>query len=125
MEGIVYGQKYSLEIFRSLGIENRRMIASGGGARGRLFREIQADMFGQEIYMSLSEEQAGIGAAIMAAVGTGAYADYQEACGRIVKFSDDVVEPDEERRKIYEERFQIFQELYPANRELFAKNQIR
>ena len=69
-------------------------------------------MFGQEIYMSLSEEQAGIGAAIMAAVGTGAYADYQEACGRIVEFSDDVVEPDEERRKIYEERFQIFQELY-------------
>ena len=125
MEGIVYGQKYSLEIFRSLGIENRRMIASGGGARGRLFREIQADMFGQEIYKSLSEEQAGIGAAIMAAVGTGAYADYQEACGRIVEFSDDVVEPDEERRKIYEERFQIFQELYPANRELFAKNQIR
>ena len=33
----------------------------------------------------------------MAAVGTGAYADYQEACGRIVEFSDDVVEPDEER----------------------------
>lgn len=122
MEGIVYGQKYSLEIFRSLGIrEDGRVAASGGGARGRLFRQIQADMFGREIYMSLSEEQAGIGAAVIAAVGTGMYRDYEEACGRVVRFSDDVVEPDKENQKIYEERFQMFKELYPANRELFQR----
>ena len=122
MEGIVFSQKSSLEIFRNMGIHFHKIITSGGGARGKLFREIQADMFGCGIHMSLVKEQAGIGAAIIAAVGTGFYSDYQEACDRIVRFSDDVVEPDPERMKIYAERFQVFKELYPTNKDLFQQN---
>ena len=74
MEGIIFGLKNSLEIFQDMGVEFQRILASGGGARGRLFRQIQADMFGKEIYTSLIQEQACMGAAITAAVGTGGYA---------------------------------------------------
>ena len=104
---------------RDMGVEFQRILASGGGARGRLFRQIQADMFGKEIYTSLIQEQACMGAAITAAVGTGGYASFEEACGRIVRLSSDVVVPDPENQKVYEERYQIYKELYPRNKELF------
>ncbi|CUX48916.1 xylulokinase [Clostridium sp. C105KSO13] len=119
MEGIIFGMKNSLEIFRDMGIEFQRIFASGGGARGRLFRQIQADMFGKEIYTSIGKEQACVGAAITAAVGTGGYASYEEACDRIVCLSKDTVIPDLENQKIYQERYEVYKELYPRNKELF------
>ena len=41
MEGVIFGLKESLEIFKGMGIRFDKVIASGGGARGQLFREIQ------------------------------------------------------------------------------------
>ena len=119
MEGIIFGLKNSLEIFQDMGVGFQRILASGGGARGRLFRQIQADMFGKEIYTSLIQEQACMGAAITAAVGTGGYASFEEACGWIVRLSSDVAAPDPENQKVYEERYQIYKELYPRNKDLF------
>lgn len=121
MEGVVFGLKNSLEIFQAMGVEYEKILASGGGARGRLFRQIQADMFGREIYTSLITEQACVGAAIAAAAGTGGYASLEEACGAIVRFSSEVTEPDAESQKIYAERFEVYKELYPRNKNLFMK----
>lgn len=121
MEGVVFGLKNSLEIFQAMGVGYEKILASGGGARGRLFRQIQADMFGREIYTSLITEQACVGAAIAAAAGTGGYASLEEACGAIVRFSSEVTEPDAESQKIYAERFEVYKELYPRNKSLFMK----
>lgn len=120
MEGIIFGLKNSLEIFQDMGVEYQRILASGGGARGLLFRQIQADMFGREIYTSTGKEQACVGAAITAAVGTKGYSSYEEACSKIIRLSEDVVIPNTENQKIYEERYQVYKELYPRNKELFV-----
>ena len=119
MEGIVLGLRNSLEIFEGLGVEYDRIVASGGGARGRLFREIQADVFGREIYTNAGSEQGCTGAALIAAVGVGAFANYAEACGQMVRFSPEVVAPNMENHKLYEERFQVYREIYDHNRDLF------
>lgn len=119
MEGIIFGLKSSIGIFEELGIEFNRIIASGGGARGRLFREIQADVFGKEIYTNSNEEQACLGAAITAAVGVKAYTSYEEACEKIVNLSADIVEPNLGNRNRYEERFQVYREIYHQNKDLF------
>lgn len=119
MEGIVFGLRTSIEIFKGLGIEYDRIIASGGGARGRLFLEMQADIFDCEIYTNTGSEQAGIGAAITAAVACGEYADYEEACAKLVHMKDIVVTPNRENQKYYEEQFAVYRELYGHNRELF------
>lgn len=120
MEGIVFALKNSLEIFAEMGVEIQKITASGGGARGTLFRQIQADIFGREVYTSLAEEQACTGAAITAAVGVGAYASLEEACGRIVRFDSEPTAVNRENARIYEERYEVFKELYPRNKELFA-----
>ena len=73
MEGIVFGLRTSIEIFKDLGIEYHKIIASGGGARGKLFLEMQADIFDCEIYTNQGNEQACIGAAITAAIAAGEF----------------------------------------------------
>ena len=119
MEGIVYSMKESYAIFRSLGIRGDRIIAAGGGAKSPLFRQIQADMYDCPIYINQGKEQASIGAAMTAAVGSGFYKDYEEACARMVHLSPEATEPIPENVKKYEEEFQRFKEIYFANKALF------
>lgn len=122
MEGIIFNQKSSLEIFDDMGIRCDQVIASGGGARGPVFRQLEADMFDCEVRTNSINEQGCIGAAIIAAVGCGSFADYTQACEHIVHLSDEIVEPDPKRHRFYEERFRVFRELYPVNSSLMHKN---
>lgn len=119
MEGIVFGLRTSVEIWKELNIPYHKIIASGGGARSSLFLQMQADILDSEIYTSEENEQACMGAAITAAAACGEYADYREACGRIVHLKDTAVTPNRENQKYYEEAFGLFRELYPCNQRLF------
>lgn len=119
MEGIVYSMKESYAIFQSLGITADRVIAAGGGAKSPLFRQIQADMYNCPIYTNQGKEQASIGAAMTAAVGSGYFRDYEEACESMVKLNEEVTEPILENVKKYEEEFLRFKEIYHANKRLF------
>lgn len=119
MEGIVYSMKESYSIFQSLDIKGDRIIAAGGGARSQLFRQIQADMYDCPIYVNQGKEQASIGAAMTAAVGSGRFRDYEEACGAMVHLSPEATEPIAGNVKIYNEEFLRFKEIYIANKKLF------
>lgn len=119
MEGIVYSMKESYSIFRSLDIKGDRIIAAGGGAKSPLFRQIQADMYDCPIYVNQGKEQASIGAAMTAAVGSRYFRNYEEACESMVHLSPEVTEPVPENVKIYEEEFLRFKEIYIANKKLF------
>ncbi len=119
MEGIVLGMRNSLSIFEGLGVKAERIVASGGGARSRLFKQIQADVFGREIYTNAGNEQGCTGAALIAAVGVGAFPGFKEACESMVRYSPEVVEPDMRNHALYEERFGAFKQIYDHNRDLF------
>ncbi len=95
------------------------MIASGGGARGRLFLQIQADVFEKALYTTESAEQSCIGAAITAAVGTGYFRSFEEACEKTVRLKDEIIEPIPENCKIYQEYYEVYKEMYSQNKELF------
>ena len=119
MEGIVYSMKESYTILEDLGIKGDRVIASGGGAKSPLFRQIQADMYNCPIYTNREKEQASLGAAITAAVGCGYFKDYKEACGSMVRLGDEVTMPNPENVKVYNEEFLRFKEIYKANKKIF------
>lgn len=121
MEGVVYSLKNSYETLKSIMHSTPdRMIASGGGARGQLLLQMQADAFNKPIYTTVEAEQSCIGAALTAGVGVGAYASYGEACDRVIRFNDKVVEPIAENVQRYEEYFGIYKRLYQQNKGLFA-----
>ena len=121
MEGVVYALNDCLNVLLEMGVPCRRVMASGGGARSDVWLQMQADIFQRDVYRNASKEQASLGAAITAAVGTGAFASFEEACARCVEPPRDVFHPDEARAAVYRRGYEIFREIYKQNKALFAR----
>ncbi len=111
MEGVVFGLRDALEIFKELGISFTQVVASGGGARSPLWRQIQADIFGTELVTVNVREQAAYGAALLAGVGVGVYDSVKEACERTIKIASHTY-PIEKNVELYEEYYQLYRALY-------------
>jgi xylulokinase len=113
MEGVIFSLRDSLEIMRNLGVPVEDVRATGGGARSGLWRQIQADIYATPIRRTVADEGPAYGAALLAGIVSGAYADVDEATS-VVKLRKEITEPDEERSKIYEEYYEVYRSLYPA-----------
>ena len=119
MEGILFGLYQSALLFQEMGISWEKVIASGGGARSPLLRQIQADLFNQPVYVCKEQEQAGFGAALCAMVGIHAYPDLAAACQALVRWETPPTVPIAENVAVYHERLKAFAALYPHNQTLF------
>ncbi|MBQ8971828.1 MAG: xylulokinase [Clostridia bacterium] len=119
LEGVGYALADAMECIRALNPRIHRLIVSGGGARSPLWRQILADMLEQPIYATTMTEEAGIGAAICAMVGAGAYESLEQACGAIVRCEDGCTEPIPANAEIYREGQNTFRALYKVNHSLF------
>ena len=119
LEGVSFGLRDSMEVVRELGIRIRRATLCGGGAKSPLWRRIIANIMNLKVDIIESEEGPGYGAAILAAVGCGEYADVEEAAGRLVKIVDTIV-PEPELVDRYEAQYGKFRRIYPAVKELYG-----
>jgi xylulokinase len=104
MEGVVFSLFDGLELMRDLGANFDQVIASGGGTKHPLWLQLQADVFGTEVRTTQTPEAAAFGAALIAGVGAGLYADVAAACERCVKWSEDVYRPREAIAVLYREQ---------------------
>jgi xylulokinase len=80
MEGVAYAMRDSLAIIQQLQVPVKQIRVSGGGSRSPLWRQIQADMFGQKVVTINAEQGPAYGVALLAAVGAGAFKNVEEAC---------------------------------------------
>jgi xylulokinase len=95
MEGITLGQRVCLDKLRELTDVSQDMLVVGGGARSELWRKISADGYNITILKSNVDQQAAaLGAAALAAVGTGLWNDYEKIDS--IHEIEDVVKPDPE-----------------------------
>ena len=90
----------------------------GGGAKSPLWKKIIANVMNLKVDVIESEEGPGYGAAILAAVGCGAFENVERAVEKLVHVVE-TVEPDAELVEKYEQRYQKFKKYYPALRGLF------
>ena len=118
LEGVAFGLRDSLEVARSLGIKIDRTMICGGGAKSPLWKKMIANIMNLKVDVPENEQGPGMGGAMLAAVGCGAYPDVQTICEKFVKVVE-TVEPDPELTAKYEERYQKFRTLYPAMKPLF------
>jgi FGGY-family pentulose kinase len=114
-EGICFGTRQILEDMVAHGFRLERIYAGGGGAKSRLWTQIQADVLGQPIHLPRDKETMALGAAIWAGLGSGIFRSYQEAIRRMVHI-ERAVAPVVERREIYESLYRQYVDLYPAVR---------
>ena len=102
LEGIAMTMHLSMsDMFEEMGYTPERLIISGGGSKSKLFMQIFADVFGMPTVRNEVTDAAGVGAAICAAVGVGAYDSYEEAVRAMVRINDEF-QPDPENTKTYQ-----------------------
>jgi xylulokinase len=116
MEGVVFSLRDGLEIMRGLGLALNEVRATGGGGRSLLWRQMQADIYGAAVATLAAEEGPAYGAALLAGVGAGRFADVFDAVDRCVSVSG-VTEPDPAARARYDEVYAIYRGLYGTLRE--------
>ncbi|HEY3331869.1 MAG TPA: xylulokinase [Capsulimonadaceae bacterium] len=119
MEGVTYSLRDSFEIFKELGVEINEVRASGGGAKSPLWRQINADAIGAEHVTLSIDEGPALGVALLAAVGTGAFATVADACKTAIKVTNRV-RPIGAHTETYNRFYPVYRSLYPALKDQFA-----
>ena len=120
MEGVSMALKDSVSIFEELGINAKKFIFAGGGAKSFLWRSILSSFIEQPLQTTKVKEEAATGAAILAMVGSGQFRSFHEAVQQIIRY-DSPVDPQEQWIPIYRERYQTYRSLYPALKPFFPK----
>ncbi len=113
LEGVSYSQKDCLDIVEQLGGAVESVRVSGGGARSPFWRQMLADVFGKRVAVVETQEGSAYGAALLALVGTGAYASVQEVCSAAIHEVDSVA-PQPGEASVYAHGHRTYQSLYPA-----------
>jgi xylulokinase len=117
LEGVALGLRDSLELLRGLGCAVEVGRVSGGGARSALWLRIVSSVLGLPLQRTEVDEGAALGAALLAGVAGGVFADVPEAVEACVRVREEV-EPDPDWQRVYDEAYGRFRALYPALRAL-------
>jgi xylulokinase len=113
LEGVAFGLRDSLELLRELGARPDVGRIAGGGARSALWVKIVASVLGLPLERTESEEGSAYGAAMLAGVRAGVFADAHDAVTRCVRVRERI-EPDPAWAATYDEAYTRYRALYPA-----------
>ncbi len=117
LEGVAYSLQDTFTLFAELGIPVNGIRLGGGGARGPLWRRIQAGIYGHPVEILTAEEGGAFGSALMAGVGAGHWASLDEACAQAIEVAHRV-EPDPTDLTDYAAGYAKWRKLYPALKSL-------
>lgn len=121
LEGVSFGLKDSFTLIQNAGLGKITQIrASGGGTKSALWRQILASVLDAELVTVNTTEGGAYGAALLAAVGNGAWPDIQSACNACIKITGSTL-PDAGQVEIYQKAYKIYRQLYPNLREDFVQ----
>ena len=119
LEGVAYGLRDSFELMRGAGLGDVQQVrVTGGGARSAFWRQILANVFGVELATVAAGEGAAYGAALLAAVGDGLWADVPAACAEVIQITGST-KPEAGETAVYDEQYAIYRSLYPTLRDTF------
>ncbi len=120
LEGVALNLRMILDAFLEQGAKIQDMRLIGGGARGALWRQILADVYGLPILRpALLAEATSLGAAIAGGVGVGLYPDYGVA-HKFVQV-EQAERPNPDNRQRYSALYEIFQQSYTVLEPIFEQ----
>lgn len=111
VQSIAYGTRAILEALNAHGYAITRLYAAGGGTKNPLWVQEHADSTGTSIYLPEEPEAVLLGAALLGAVASGAYASIPDAMQAMCR-SASVITPNPDTAEYHTAKFAIYQELY-------------
>lgn len=113
LEGVAYNLRIILDILTAQDASITAIRVIGGGARGRFWNQILADIYKLPVQKLLvSEEATSMGAAVAGGIGVGLYPGWEIAM-QMNEISETLV-PDDSYSKMYERRTELFNKIYEA-----------
>jgi xylulokinase len=113
LEGITFNLRLIMEALEEQGAKIEAIRVIGGGARGRVWRQIMADIYQKPILrLALLEEATSMGAAIAGGVGVGIFPDFTIA--ETLTPEVDRMQPNPALRPVYDRLYCIFNQCYDA-----------
>lgn len=113
IEGVCFALRDSVTILRELGVDPRDVVLTGGGARVPLLRRLQAEVFGLPVCTVNRDEGPAFGAALLAAVGSGAFPDLGAATRSTLR-REPVERPAPGTHAAFDEPYRRFRESFHA-----------
>lgn len=113
LEGVAYSLEHNLRVAAEAGAAVGELVAMGGASNSRLWTQIKADVTGKTIRVPTSDTATTLGAAILAGVGTGVYAGFEEAVQETI-VTTRVQEPDMEAHAQYQKCMERYLALSDA-----------
>jgi xylulokinase len=118
LEGSAYAVRAITDQMQTMGLGASEMRVMGGGAKSALWNQIKADVTGLPVAVPEVAETTALGAALLALVGSGAYASLAEACPQVVRLNERY-EPRAETRAAYAEAYGLFRRVYSSLEKVF------
>jgi len=104
LEGCAFALRDIIERLDALGLGRGEIRIVGGGARDNLWATIKASVLGRPVRRVLTREATAVGAAMVAGVGAGFFADFT-AASVAVRLAPGTIDPDPEATKTYAEAY--------------------
>jgi xylulokinase len=85
-EGLSFQTRHALEaLIDGIGVQPRRVVAMGGGAKNRFWVQNKADILGRELEVVTTPDVTPRGAAMVAGIGIGVFRNFQDAAERFAR----------------------------------------
>lgn len=119
LEGLSFALRHLLDGLQQITGETARSLHTvGGGGRSAWRNQLKADVLGVPVEVPVVSEYTARGAALLAGIGIGIYADDADAAAR-TKLPNDRFEPNLDSHTRYDAAYHnVFLKLYPALQEL-------
>jgi xylulokinase len=118
MEGCAMALKHNLDTAESSGVPIHALYSVGGAAKSKLWTQIKADVTGKPFHMPASDSATTLGAALLAGVGIGLYADEAEAVKRTVRFQREQ-QPNPAHAPAYERAYRVYLDVYQRLKDVY------
>ena len=113
LEGVAFSLRDTFTIFEQIDVPVKTIRLGGGGARSALWRQIQADVYGQAVETVAVEEGAAYGAALLAGVGGKAWPTVDAACAAVVRVAA-ITPPNVKSSLVMDRAYQSYRRMYPS-----------
>lgn len=123
LEAVGFGTRMILDRMAEAGFMATEMTLGGGVVQSDLWLQIHADTAGLPIIVPETPAAPALGAAILAATGTGQFNTIDDGIDAMVR-PGRRIEPDAARVALYEPIFQRYAALYPALKPFFNEKEI-
>ncbi|MDW5265269.1 MULTISPECIES: xylulokinase [Acidobacteriaceae] len=115
LEGVAMSLRDTFTLFKELHIPVDSIRLGGGGARGPLWRQIQADVYGQPVELLEAEEGGAFGAALLAGTGVNAWPSVEAACAATIRVAQTIAPQNADAMN---EAYRQYRKIYPALRDI-------